>query len=177
MRETPGPIPNPEVKPYSVDGTARVTLGESRTMPDFFYKKGAYSNVSALFYFSEMNANGYFLMGEKMTDNNERPGRPSSGRPSSGRPGRGGREDRAGATRNVSDGRSVSDPRGFRPTPVDRDPSRVWRGAPARLDDPPRAGKSSRRRALFGPDGRDEAGRGGRLFLSSIVILQSLFAK
>lgn len=77
-------------------------------------------------------------------------GRPSSGRPSTGRPGdrpsrpstgrpggrtsdrtevrnagRGGREDRAGATRNVSDGRSVSDPRGFRPTPMDRDPSRV----------------------------------------------------
>lgn len=85
--------------------------------------------------------------------NGDRPsnGRPSSGRPSSGRPstsrpgdrparrssgrpgdrsevrnaGRGGRDDRAGATRNVSDGRSVSDPRGFRPTPMDRDPSRV----------------------------------------------------
>ncbi|MEY3686291.1 MAG: hypothetical protein RLZZ73_149, partial [Actinomycetota bacterium] len=39
-RETPGPIPNPEVKPLSVDGTARVTLWESRTLPDFFYKKG-----------------------------------------------------------------------------------------------------------------------------------------
>ena len=72
-------------------------------------------------------------------------GRPSSGRPSNSRPGdrpsrpgdrpsrpgevrnvgRGGRDDRAGATRNVSDGRSVSDPRGFRPTPMDRDPSRV----------------------------------------------------
>ena len=59
--------------------------------------------------------------------------RPSSGRPSSSRPsrpgesrpGRGGRDDRAGATRNVSDGRSVSDPRGFRPTPIERDPSRV----------------------------------------------------
>lgn len=63
----------------------------------------------------------------------DRPSRPSSSRPSSGRPGRaeernsarGGRSDRAGATRNVSDGRSVSDPRGFRPTPMDRDPSRV----------------------------------------------------
>ncbi|MEY3848596.1 MAG: hypothetical protein RLZ20_96, partial [Actinomycetota bacterium] len=40
--ETPGPIPNPEVKPLSVDGTARVTLWESRTSPDFFYKKGRF---------------------------------------------------------------------------------------------------------------------------------------
>ena len=73
---------------------------------------------------------------------NSRPGnsRPSSSRPSSSRPGdrpsrpgdraeqrpgRGGRDDRAGATRNVSDGRSVSDPRGFRPAPMERDPSRV----------------------------------------------------
>ena len=57
MRETPGPIPNPEVKPHSVDGTARVTLWESRTMPDLNYKKGAYSNVGALFVFlRDMNA-------------------------------------------------------------------------------------------------------------------------
>ena len=41
------------------------------------------------------------------------------------RPGRGGRDDRAGATRSVSDGRGVSDPRGFRPAPMERDPSRV----------------------------------------------------
>jgi hypothetical protein len=77
-----------------------------------------------------------------------RPGdRPQSGRPSSpggrsddrrptsprggdsrstdSRPGRGGRDDRAGATRNVSEGRGLSDPRGFRPTPMERDPSRV----------------------------------------------------
>ena len=70
-------------------------------------------------------------------DRPSRPGdRPSSsgGRSDDRRPprpdgvrnvGRGGRDDRAGATRNVSDGRSVSDPRGFRPTPMDRDPSRV----------------------------------------------------
>ena len=59
----------------------------------------------------------------------DRPARPSSGRPGDRtevrNAGRGGRDDRAGATRNVSDGRSVSDPRGFRPTPMDRDPSRV----------------------------------------------------
>ena len=33
-RETPGHIPNPEAKPLSADGTARVTVWESRTPPD-----------------------------------------------------------------------------------------------------------------------------------------------
>ena len=33
-RETPGPIPNPEVKPFSADGTAAERLWESRTPPD-----------------------------------------------------------------------------------------------------------------------------------------------
>jgi hypothetical protein len=32
--ETPGPIPNPEVKPFSADGTAPETVWESRTPPD-----------------------------------------------------------------------------------------------------------------------------------------------
>src|SRR5256885_10843004 len=32
--ETPGPIPNPEAKPFSADGTALVTGWESRTPPD-----------------------------------------------------------------------------------------------------------------------------------------------
>jgi hypothetical protein len=32
--ETPGPIPNPEVKPSSADGTALETVWESRTPPD-----------------------------------------------------------------------------------------------------------------------------------------------
>jgi hypothetical protein len=31
--ETPGPIPNPEVKPLSADGTAREASRESRTPP------------------------------------------------------------------------------------------------------------------------------------------------
>lgn len=35
-RETPGPIPNPEVKPFSADGTATGRLWESRTSPDIF---------------------------------------------------------------------------------------------------------------------------------------------
>jgi hypothetical protein len=58
--------------------------------------------------------------------------RPSSGRPSSSRPqsreerpARGGRSDRAGATRQVSQGREVTDPRGFRPAPQERDQSRI----------------------------------------------------
>src|SRR3954452_18892222 len=34
VRETPGPIPNPEVKPFSADGTARGTVWETRTSPD-----------------------------------------------------------------------------------------------------------------------------------------------
>ena len=54
--------------------------------------------------------------------------RPSSGRPSSSRderPARGGRSDRSGATRQVSQGREVSDPRGFRPAPQERDQSRI----------------------------------------------------
>ena len=77
--------------------------------------------------------------------NSARPnsGRPSSGRPSSGRPSstkptgpnrerrredlpaRGGASDRRGATRQVSQGRDVSDPRGFRPKPIERDQSRL----------------------------------------------------
>ena len=38
--ETPGPIPNPEVKPSSADGTARETVWESRTPPDKPSKRG-----------------------------------------------------------------------------------------------------------------------------------------
>src|SRR3954468_23289474 len=34
VRETPGSIPNPEVKPFSADGTARGTVWETRTSPD-----------------------------------------------------------------------------------------------------------------------------------------------
>jgi len=52
-------------------------------------------------------------------------GRPSSGRPSSDRPARGGRTERAGAPRKVSEGREVSDPRGFRAPPQERDQSRI----------------------------------------------------
>lgn len=61
--------------------------------------------------------------------------RPSSSRPSTGRPSpersreerpaRGGRDDRSGATRQVSAGRDASDPRGFRAAPQERDQSRL----------------------------------------------------
>ncbi len=83
----------------------------------------------------------------KPRDNSSRPSsrpssssssRPSSARPSSrpasgpnkdrrreDLPARGGSSDRRGATRNVSTGREASDPRGFRPTPQDRDQSRI----------------------------------------------------
>ena len=86
-------------------------------------------------------------MEDRPRSNSGRPssGRPSSGRPSSGRPAsgrpssaraasssspeerpaRGGRSDRAGATRQVSQGRETSDPRGFRPAPQERDQSRI----------------------------------------------------
>ena len=40
MRETPGPIPNPEAKPHSADGTARVTAWESRTPPEHHSRQG-----------------------------------------------------------------------------------------------------------------------------------------
>src|SRR3954470_23715792 len=40
-RETPGHIPNPEAKTLSADGTAGVTLWESRTPPDSFRQRAA----------------------------------------------------------------------------------------------------------------------------------------
>ena len=68
-------------------------------------------------------------MEERPPSNSGRPstGRPSTGRPSTGesRLGRGGRDDRAGATRDVRAGRDASDPRGFRPAPMERDQSRM----------------------------------------------------
>ena len=35
---TPDPIPNSEVKLASADGTARVTMWESRTLPEIHYE-------------------------------------------------------------------------------------------------------------------------------------------
>ena len=41
--ETPDPIPNSEVKPFSADDTALVTLWESRTLPGTLIYSGAKS--------------------------------------------------------------------------------------------------------------------------------------
>ena len=46
--ETPGPIPNPEVKPFSADGTAWETVWESRTPPDSYCRKGPADTGGAL---------------------------------------------------------------------------------------------------------------------------------
>ena len=35
----PASIPNPEAKPFSADGTALVTVWESRTQPDIHLKR------------------------------------------------------------------------------------------------------------------------------------------
>jgi hypothetical protein len=47
--ETPGPIPNPEVKPLSADGTAREASRESRTPPHISSKEGRSPQGSAFF--------------------------------------------------------------------------------------------------------------------------------
>jgi hypothetical protein len=47
--ETPGPIPNPEVKPLSADGTAREASRESRTPPHIFPKKPVPLGSASLF--------------------------------------------------------------------------------------------------------------------------------
>ena len=39
MGETPGPIPNPEAKTHSADGTAHGSVWESRTPPDHFWSR------------------------------------------------------------------------------------------------------------------------------------------
>jgi hypothetical protein len=43
---TPGPIPNPEVKPVSADGTWRETSRESRSLPRGFSFTIAYAVLS-----------------------------------------------------------------------------------------------------------------------------------
>src|SRR5687767_10675171 len=48
-RETPGPIPNPEAKPLSADGTALETGWESRTPPDNHSRRGPSIRAGAPF--------------------------------------------------------------------------------------------------------------------------------
>src|SRR4029453_18649798 len=45
--ETPGPIPNPEVKPSSADGTVPVTGWESRSPPRHPRRKGPFGGPSS----------------------------------------------------------------------------------------------------------------------------------
>ena len=45
--ETPGPIPNPEAKPFSADGTAPATVWESRTPPDTIPQGRSLANPTA----------------------------------------------------------------------------------------------------------------------------------
>src|SRR3954468_18647787 len=47
-RETPGPIPNPEVKPFSADGTATERLWESRTPPDILVRRAIPKGMALL---------------------------------------------------------------------------------------------------------------------------------
>ena len=49
-RVTPVPIPNTEVKPAGADGTARVTVWESRKSPELNFEKARLS-ISGLFHF------------------------------------------------------------------------------------------------------------------------------
>ena len=48
--ETPGSIPNPEVKPFSADGTARGSVWESRTSPDILSLRAACQGGPQFFY-------------------------------------------------------------------------------------------------------------------------------
>lgn len=57
-RETPGPIPNPEVKPFSADGTATERLWESRTPPDKHCRSGATRRVAPLLHFRTVSSPG-----------------------------------------------------------------------------------------------------------------------
>ena len=50
---TPLPIPNREVKPRRADGTIRVTVWESRSMPDIFFNAPCLKNAGH-FYFQRM---------------------------------------------------------------------------------------------------------------------------
>ena len=56
--ETPGPIPNPVVKPFSADGTALETVWESRTPPDMYPEKGRLSRRPFLLFQGTMESSG-----------------------------------------------------------------------------------------------------------------------
>ena len=49
--ETPVPIPNTEVKPFKVDGTAVARLWESRKLPVLFNPRCFLRKAAGVFYF------------------------------------------------------------------------------------------------------------------------------
>ena len=53
VRETPGPIPNPEAKPDSADGTAHESVWESKTPPQNQTSKGLTNTGQALNTFTQ----------------------------------------------------------------------------------------------------------------------------
>ena len=57
--ETPVPIPNTEVNPLSVDGTARATVWESRTLPGVKIKTPLTSGVLIWVDGSQFRVHGY----------------------------------------------------------------------------------------------------------------------
>ncbi len=67
-REIPGPIPNPEVKPVSADGTGGTHRWESRSLPGrniFLFKEKSRQGLSftaIFFFYSHEFANAYSLM-------------------------------------------------------------------------------------------------------------------
>jgi hypothetical protein len=61
---TPVPIPNTEVKPLRADGTAWVTVWESRSPPGFYYKMPRFSfREAGLFAFVSISIFLAFLFG------------------------------------------------------------------------------------------------------------------
>src|SRR6478609_5367662 len=99
-RETPGPIPNPEVKPFSADGTATERLWESRTPPDIHSVEATFCKVAST-HFSTFAAQPQEQTVVAEQRRSQRPsgdgprrgggtpqsgGKPSGGKPSSGKP-------------------------------------------------------------------------------------------
>ena len=59
----PVPIPNTEVKPFSPDGTARASVWESRTSPDYFPQKNPGRSLTPCRGFGVFRHNWYFGTG------------------------------------------------------------------------------------------------------------------
>src|ERR1019366_6106039 len=83
--ETPGSIPNPEAKPFSADGTALVTVWESRTPPDIHCERASTgNNRSRLFHVCRK----IVIVGELTNDCTQHPRRMEPGLVSDDQPDR-----------------------------------------------------------------------------------------